>query len=340
MDKPLVSVVVPFYNAEKHLAGVLESLQNQTYPNLEILLVDDGSTDGSAGICQDYVREDARFWYVRKLNGGVSSARNVGLDCVNGDFVQFMDSDDWIEPVQIENCVTALLKNQADMLVFGMEFDIERKGKTLKKIFKTIPSRLMRKEDVEACYQELFDNNYLSSMCNRIFRRDMVVRAGIRFNEKLTNYEDFVFSIRCLNECKVVCIREECYYHYMMRGELGMSIRYKPNLNPTLPVLVKDIRDAHTRLHLSEATRQKLEIFMQRMLWMGVLNLCRSTDTWKEKSRKIAELCSQTWVKEELHMMKNHDCYNDVNVKLYKQKAWLCMTLFNDAVIHIRDIKY
>lgn len=340
MNKPLVSFVVPIYNADKHLAITLRSLQNQTFKDFECLLVDDGSTDGSAEICQRFTREDARFKYIRKLNGGVSSARNMGLDCVETDYVQFVDSDDWLEPMQMENCMMVLLENQADMLIFGMEFDIDRSGKPLKRITKTITSRLLRKEDIEVCYQELFDNNYLSSMCNRIFRKDMVVSAGIRFNEKLTNYEDFVFSVRCLKECSVVCIREECYYHYMMRDELGMSNKFKPNLSATLPVLIKEIRDAHVWLHLSKETEVQLEVFMQRMLWMGVVNLCRSTGSLQEKRRKIAELCCQKWVKEELHMVKNNDRYNDINAKLYSQGAWLCMTLFNSAVVRIRDLKY
>ena len=101
MEK-LVSIIVPIYNVEKYLRQCLDSILRQTFRPLEIILVNDGSTDGSDTICQEYAEIDERIVYLKKENGGVSDARNVGLDAVTSDYVLFIDSDDWIEPTYVE----------------------------------------------------------------------------------------------------------------------------------------------------------------------------------------------------------------------------------------------
>lgn len=97
MNNPLVSVVVPVYNVASYLEQCLDSVVNQTYKNLEIILVDDGSTDGSGAICDRYAEKDSRIQVIHKENGGLSSARNVGLERITGEWALFVDSDDWIE---------------------------------------------------------------------------------------------------------------------------------------------------------------------------------------------------------------------------------------------------
>ena len=97
MNNELISIIVPIYNTEKYLHECLDSIINQTYANFEVLLVNDGSTDSSGIICQEYVKNDSRFRYFEKENGGVSSARNLGLERSEGVYITFIDSDDWVE---------------------------------------------------------------------------------------------------------------------------------------------------------------------------------------------------------------------------------------------------
>ena len=116
MEK-LVSIIVPIYNVEKYLRQCLDSILRQTFRPLEIILVNDGSTDGSDTICQEYAKIDERIVYLKKENGGVSDARNVGLDAVTSDYVLFIDSDDWIEPTYVE-VLYEKLKNIKQTLFF------------------------------------------------------------------------------------------------------------------------------------------------------------------------------------------------------------------------------
>ena len=98
MEKELISIIVPIYNVEKYLRQCLESISEQTYKNFECLLINDGSPDNSAEICREYVEKDARFRYFEKENGGLASARNLGIKYSKGKYISFIDSDDWVEP--------------------------------------------------------------------------------------------------------------------------------------------------------------------------------------------------------------------------------------------------
>ena len=125
--QPLISLVVPIYNVENYLWSCLDSIAKQTYSNIEILLVNDGSPDGSSTICQEFVAKDSRFRYIEKENGGLSDARNAGIAEAKGEFLSFVDSDDWIEPTYAEDLYRAALLNDAEVVVSNyQEFHQER----------------------------------------------------------------------------------------------------------------------------------------------------------------------------------------------------------------------
>ena len=126
-QQPLISLIVPIYNVENYLRMCLDSIANQTYSNIEVLLVNDGSSDGSGAICQEFVARDSRFHYIEKENGGLSDARNVGIARAQGEFLSFVDSDDWIEPTYVEDLYRAALLNDAEVVVSNyQEFHQER----------------------------------------------------------------------------------------------------------------------------------------------------------------------------------------------------------------------
>ena len=117
----LVSIVVPVYNAEKYLEQCLNSIQNQTYKNFEVILVNDGSMDHSESICKSFVEGDSRFRYFLKSNGGASAARNFGLDHVRGDFITFIDADDWVDENHLEVLINNIKENNSDMAVSSIK---------------------------------------------------------------------------------------------------------------------------------------------------------------------------------------------------------------------------
>lgn len=124
--QPLISLIVPIYNVENYLWSCLDSIVKQTYSNIEVLLLNDGSPDGSGAICQEFVAKDSRFHYIEKANGGLSDARNVGIARAQGEFLSFVDSDDWIEPTYVEDMYRAALLNDAEVVVSNYKkFDVK-----------------------------------------------------------------------------------------------------------------------------------------------------------------------------------------------------------------------
>jgi len=124
--QPLISLIVPIYNVENYLWSCLDSIVKQTYSNIEVLLVNDGSPDGSGVICQKFVAKDSRFHYIEKANGGLSDARNVGIARAQGEFLSFVDSDDWIEPTYVEDMYRAALFNDSEVVVSNYKkFDVK-----------------------------------------------------------------------------------------------------------------------------------------------------------------------------------------------------------------------
>ena len=115
--EPLISVIVPIYNVKAYLDRCVESLLGQSYKNLEIFLVDDGSTDGCGKVCDRYAAQDPRITVIHKKNGGLSDARNAALDVAQGEYYAFVDGDDWVSPYYVENLYRALRKADADMAV-------------------------------------------------------------------------------------------------------------------------------------------------------------------------------------------------------------------------------
>ena len=206
----LVSVIVPIYNVEKYLEKCIESIVNQTYKNLEIILVDDGSPDNCPAICDEWAQKDSRIKVIHKKNGGLSSARNAGLEVSNGEYISFVDSDDWLD----ENTFEELLENndeQADFISFGLleEFDTETHQK-------------LRADTVLYNQNEIFsnilnDNGIAGYACNKLFKRSII--GDDRFDETLMSCEDIDFCVRIAMKCRYVLHTDSKFYHYRQRKD-------------------------------------------------------------------------------------------------------------------------
>ena len=135
---PLISVIIPVYNTEKYLFTCVNSVIAQTYQNVEIIIVDDGSTDNSGLLCDELSENDERIIVEHKINGGLSSARNHGLSKANGKYIVFVDSDDWIEKETIEYAYTNMMKTDADLVIWGYYADFEDINQHIKRVDKHV----------------------------------------------------------------------------------------------------------------------------------------------------------------------------------------------------------
>lgn len=205
----MVSVIVPIYKVEHYLSRCVDSILAQTYTNLEVILVDDGSPDNCPSICDEYAKKDSRVKVVHKKNGGLSSARNAGLDVANGKYISFIDSDDWVENCFIENLVNALESENADMSACKF---CRTKGDVATREWFIEAVKVIKEEKFASIFLE---SSYAGYACNKLFKSDIIKNNNLRFDEKIFNGEDFPFTTEyILYVNKVAYIEQDLYYYY------------------------------------------------------------------------------------------------------------------------------
>lgn len=225
MDSPLVSVIVPVYNVEPYLKKCVRSICGQTYTYMEIILVDDGSTDGSGRMCDRFGAEDSRIRVIHKENGGLSSARNAGLDSAKGTYVYFVDSDDWVQESLVEETVSLMEWYDYDQCIWGAE--IVEEGKESYYMGRRGPltlrfSTLEQKRKVLCRW--LLNYRLGWTVWSRVFRREIIERNHLRFeNEQEIGAEDLDFSFRYLACCQSLHYLPKPFYFYWQRSGSIMS---------------------------------------------------------------------------------------------------------------------
>ncbi len=226
-----VSVIVPVYQVEAYLSRCLDSLLSQTYSDFELILVDDGSRDGSAEIMRRYAGRDARIVEVHKENGGLSSARNAGLDAAQGEYVAFVDSDDYVEPTLLADTVALAEKTRAQLVVFNYDRVDERGaggGAALSMADETIDVR--GRALAEYYWRYLLPYRHGHEAWCKLWRRDVIEQHGLRFapNDEIFA-EDALFTTQYLMHADAVAAKNAVYVHYLQRADSIMGMR-KPRL--------------------------------------------------------------------------------------------------------------
>lgn len=216
MKEELISVVVPIYNVEKYLRLCLDSLLMQTYTNFEVLMINDGSPDDSANICKEYLAKDRRFQYFEKENGGLSDARNYGIEHSKGEYITFVDSDDWLKETFLEDLYEAITRTGADIALstyiiyddFQSVYNIPVIGEYYERIW-------MSDEFIRELPQlEMKDNSYSTSWA-KLFKKELF--CTIRF-PKGKLIEDTRTNIKLFLESSRLVYINKCLYFYRIRG--------------------------------------------------------------------------------------------------------------------------
>jgi len=220
INRPLISVIVPVYNVELYLEKCIYSILNQTYHNLEIILVDDGSPDQCGTICDYFLSLDKRIKVIHKQNGGLSDARNAGLDMANGDFIAFVDSDDTIMPEMMEKLYERIVIDRSDMALCGCK-RVNKKGESLLEFF--LPDKVLTGFGaLEASYEY---NGFLFSLTwNKLYKKHLF--QHIRFPVG-KYHEDEYTTYLIIDQCSRVSIIRQAFYLYLyQRDESIMQEAY------------------------------------------------------------------------------------------------------------------
>ncbi len=220
MKNVLASVIVPAYNAEKTIGRCIDSLLNQTFENIEIIIVDDGSTDGTELICSSFCDERIRF--VHQENGGVSSARNRGLEIAEGEYILFCDSDDWVEENFVECLCNEFDNSDIDLVVCGLYLnDIPNK----KICTKNSDSEKIKIIDASG-FTELREKDLLAYPVNKAFRKKEIDKNALCFDVNLHECEDLVFNLNYISKMNgSIAVVPDVLYHYEFSGD-SLSTKY------------------------------------------------------------------------------------------------------------------
>lgn len=209
----LISVIIPVYNIESSLPRCIDSVLNQTYSNLEIILVDDGSTDSSGEICDNYAKKDNRIIVIHKENGGISTARNAGLERVTGEYIMLLDSDDFIPIYAIEKMYTRIMADDSDM-VMGKHVDWYEDGKEDGAFCEWFNDGIIAKDEV---FKKMgTDNYYPVSVWGKLYKKCMF--DGIEF-PSLRCGEDLWVFCSIIKKCEKISILDEKIYYYYQRSD-------------------------------------------------------------------------------------------------------------------------
>ena len=218
MENKLISIIVPVYNVEKYLVKCIESIIGQTYHNIEIILVDDGSTDKSGELCEDYAKKDSRIHVIHKENGGLSDARNAGMAVAAGEYIGFVDSDDWIEEDMYEELYRLCETYRLDLITARFCLNVggidERKNTT---------GNFTEMSGIELLKNNIFDSDkhqVTNSVWDRLYRREIL--QGIEF-PKGRKYEDICFTTKVFLKAERCGYLDREVYHYMIRDDSIMG---------------------------------------------------------------------------------------------------------------------
>jgi len=238
---PKVSIIVPVYNSETWIDSCLLSLFNQSYLDYEVIIVNDGSTDESESKVLNLIEERSDFRYIYQSNQGLSSARNKGLENAQGQYVSFVDSDDWVEEGFIEKLVYGLEKYEADISICG--YTRIQGDKVLTKIsIQDSFTNIIKDEDkIDFYFRTFIEEKHGVICCNKLYRRDLIQKSGIKFEENKEIYaEDLLFNTQLImHASKIVQVSAPLYNYRIRVGSITHS--FKPNLEERYSELIRRI---------------------------------------------------------------------------------------------------
>ena len=274
----MISVIVPVYNVEKYLNKCIDSILQQCYSNFEILLVDDGSTDSSSVICEEYAKADSRVRVIHKKNGGLSSARKCGVENALGQYIMFVDGDDWIEQNTLSDTFSVIEKHGVDCVLFSYTKEYENKSiplsilsedffaDTEEKVLK-IYHRFFGLIGEELATPEFADS--FSPCCMKLYKREFALNGKYYDTREVGSSEDSLFNIYALKDAKTLYYLNKPLYHYRKNNSSSLTNGYRKDLAKKWEKLYDYMNEAIVKLELPDICCSAL----QNRIVLGIIGI-------------------------------------------------------------------
>jgi len=273
---PKVSIIIPVYNTEAYISRCLQSVQNQTVDDWECLLVDDGSTDKSGVLCDKYAEKDNRFIVIHKENGGVSTARNKGIEAAKGEYCCFIDSDDWLEPTYLQNFMDTMPGKYGVVLQsFYINYENSRRCVPI-----LLPNKTIEKASELVCFLESADVVHNGFVWHRLFKLDIIKDNQIYYPVGISFAEDAIFFLNYILHTNNYLIINSCGYHYTKRdGSLTVVGHTLPadKYYHTIELMSQVIKNIIIKDNPDVSVLNDLKNYLWRLLYTWIV--CRSMNS-------------------------------------------------------------
>lgn len=311
-----VSVIVPVYNVENELKTCIESIISQSHENWELWLIDDGSTDKSPMLCDEYEKRDSRIHVLHKENGGVSAARNSGLQQVTGEYVLFVDSDDYLEKQALEKMVAEAEDKTADVVLCGFFYRVMHDNSVVENVADASFAG-DNKELAKTVFAGVFEKDLINPPWNKLIKRSVLQENNLQFNEAYSILEDLSFSVQLLEKCSKVVIMKEALYNYVYKEQNNLVHKFHSNFFEALLFF-----DACMSKYSSQVAEPEMERIRHHFFCRKTLMFLRkiykvSGFSNKQKYSELRRICSNEHLQE---------CVTKFETKDKKKRvAFFCM---------------
>lgn len=342
-----ISVIVPVYNMERYLDKALESLRSQTIGDIEIIVVNDGSVDRSLEICEKHKKEDDRIVVLNRENGGVSSARNAGLEVARGEYIAFLDPDDWVDIDMYDEMYKKAIQENLDICICGFlresgEESVLNEMKIPKEIDREM-ARYIALNMISGCGIFNEDNTIMGSVCRIIVKREFIEKLSLRFRDDIYIMEDLIFCLELFTRSYSVGIKEEAYYHYRDNPNSALN-SYKEDLYGNMKQVYFCIESILRESGLyTEDFRKRLELRYIRMCFWAISN----EGSWKnkreirEKINRISDICNDPLLEKAIENFDMSGCSfgQKLRVMSVKNKKIIMIYIYMSLSNRARRIK-
>lgn len=259
MSQPLVSIVVPVYNGERTMERCLVSLHNQTYENIEVLVINDGSCDHTGRVLDKYAELDKRIKVINKRNTGVSDSRNTGIEYAEGKYILFADGDDWLTKDAVGNLVDIAEKSGCDMIISDFYRVV---GRNIYKKGHIKKQGLISRKEYATYMMEAPANFYYGVLWNKFFKADIIKREGLKCSLQLDWCEDFQFNLEYLQYAQHIYVDRRAFYYYVKtKGSLvDTQINFSQTVR-TKRILFDYYKELYESMDLYRSNRLRIQMF-------------------------------------------------------------------------------
>lgn len=267
----LLSIIIPVYNTKKYLPRCLDSVLAQQVSDMEVICVDDGATDGSGDLLDQYASADSRIRVIHKENGGLVQARKTGIQLAKGKYTGYVDSDDWIEPEMYRALCSAAEQYQVDLVCSG---HIWEKG-TQVEFYDGFPEGIYRDEKLGVLREQIFfcessgEAGIRPNLCNKLFRTSLLREAQTAISDEVSNCEDRLCTVAYMLEARSVYILRKAYYHYVFHGE-SMTNCENPYYLDNIGKVYRSFRAMYQHPHFSEQMRIQCQLYIVKQILDGM----------------------------------------------------------------------